>query len=236
MDPIKKIALIEAAASKLTELINSGEFSEGDKLPSERELSAKLKISRAAVQEALIVLQALGRIEIKRDLGAFVAGTDKDSSESATLWFSEHVLQLGDYMEARQVIESSAAGLACQRARESEISQLEQIHQKFETAVEKGDVVGIVEADKAFHSAIIKATHNRVFSIINHRLERAFEKYRIKSFSIRDSRTRSLLQHRGILQALKSRDPGKAQEEMTHHLDVAHTQMISFREEESSQT
>ena len=236
MDPIKKIALIEAAASKLTELIKSGKFSEGDKLPSERELSSRLKISRAAVQEALIVLQALGQLEIKRDLGAFVAGTDKNVAASATQWFSEHVLQMGDYMEARQAIESAAAGLASQRAREGEIGQLEQIHREFEKAVEEGVVVGIVEADKAFHGTIIKATHNRVFSIINHKLERAFEKYRIKSFSIRDSRMRSLLQHRAILDAIKNRDAVKAQEEMTHHLDVAYTQMISFREEESSQT
>lgn len=220
MDPIKKISLIGTAASRLKELIGSGELSEGDELPSERELSVKLQVSTAAVREAVITLQALGIIEIKRGIG-FVAKIDEDIAQSATQWFSEHFVQMGDYMEARQAIEATAAKLAAQRAKEDEIAQIEHIHKEFEKAIESNDVVGTVEADKAFHNAIIKATHNRVLAIINHKLEKAFEKYRIKSFSISKSAQGTLIQHRGILDALINRKPDQAEAEMIRHLDMA---------------
>jgi len=222
MDPIERIKEIETAVSKLKNLILTGELKTGEKLPSESELSQKLDLGLSAVREAIVVLRALGIIDIQRDVGAIVVKNAEDSFESTTHWFAEHVEQMSDYMEARQAIEAKAAALAVQRASDIEIAQLEQIHRAFEKANELDDVAGLAEADKAFHNAIIKATHNKVMIIINHRMEGAFEKYRIKSFSMKSSRPRTLQQHRRIIDAIRARDAETAQSEMLHHLDIAY--------------
>jgi GntR family transcriptional repressor for pyruvate dehydrogenase complex len=219
MDPIERISDVATAASRLRNLITSGTLAKGEKLPAGNELTAQLRVSRPAVHEAVAVMQALGYLKISHG-ETFVADPDEAALQSTAHWFSEHVEQMGDYMEARQAIESAAARLAAQRASQQEIRQLEEIHRAFEEAESKEDVVGLAEADKAFHDAVIRATHNRVLTIINHRLERAFEKYRIRSFSMQESRPATLTAHRNIIDSIESRDPDRAEVEMKHHLDV----------------
>jgi GntR family transcriptional repressor for pyruvate dehydrogenase complex len=222
MNAIEKIATIETAVQGIRDLIATEGLSEGQTIPSENELVKKLGVDLSAVREAIVVLQALGYIELQRDGGAVVAEPAEDSLKSATQWFASHAEQMGDYMEARQAIESAAVKLAVQRASANEIQQLEEIHKAFEKAVLDDDVVGLAEADKAFHHTIVRSAHNKVFNIINHRLEEAFEKYRVKSFSIKQTRLRSLDQHRNIVQAMKNRDADGAAREMTGHLDISH--------------
>jgi GntR family transcriptional repressor for pyruvate dehydrogenase complex len=228
MDPIKKITNIETAVSKMKQLISSGKLSSGKSFPSEKELSETLDVGRSAVREAVVVLQALGYIEIRRDTGEIVVKSNEDTPESTTHWFAEHVEQMSDYMEARQAIEVAAVRLAVQRASDIEIEQLEGIHSAFQKAMTDNDVAGLAESDKAFHQTIIRATHNKVLIIINHKLEEAFDKYRIKSFAISESRPRTLQQHRNIIAAIEKRDAAAAEREMMHHLDIAHRDLYGL--------
>ena len=59
-------------ANQILELIDSGVFPVGSRLPGERELAKKFGVSRVSVREAGIALQAQGRIEIKVGSGAYV--------------------------------------------------------------------------------------------------------------------------------------------------------------------
>ncbi len=222
MNAIEKIATIETAVEGIRNLITTESIAEGQMIPSENELVQKLNVDLSAVREAIVVLQALGYIEIQKNGSAIVAKPGEDSLKSTAQWFASHAEQMSDYMEARQAIESAAVKLAVQRAGSSEIQQLEQIHEAFEKAILDDDIVGLSETDKAFHRAIIRSAHNKVFNIINHRLEEAFEKYRVKSFSIKQTRLRSLDQHRNIIQAMKNRDAEGAAKEMLEHLDISH--------------
>ena len=64
--------LYHTVANKILELIDSGVFPPGSRLPGERDLAKKFGVSRVAVREAEIALQAKGRIEIKVGSGAYV--------------------------------------------------------------------------------------------------------------------------------------------------------------------
>ncbi len=219
------IAESEKAVTKLKELIATGRLSEGDKLPGERVLAQELGVGVARIREAILVLQTFGQLTIKRGKGVFVAGSHDNAPQDSIQWFSEHAFQMGDFMEARLLIEPAAARLAVRRATASETQEMEQIHETFERAIEREDMVALVEADREFHHTIIKATHNRVLAIIDHRLARAFEKYRVKSFSMRESRLNSLLSHRRVLKAIQERNEDAAEAEMRRHLDIAHRDM-----------
>ena len=222
MEATDKITQTEVAVERLQKLIIDKEMIEGDKLPPEKELATELAMGVSRIREAILVLQTLGILNIVRGKGVFVTKRREDTSESTVHWFSEHAFQMGDFMEARMIIESTAAKLAVQRADSTDIEELQRIHDTFQKAVHKGDIVALVETDKAFHHTIIKASHNRILSIINHRIERAFEKYRIQAFALKKSRSNSLARHDAILSAFRERDPEAAQREMQHHLDVAY--------------
>jgi len=72
--PIRKTRLNEEVVARIKRLIYSKELKVGEKLPSERDLAARLKVSRVIVREALRSLEQSGLIEIRPGLtgGAFV--------------------------------------------------------------------------------------------------------------------------------------------------------------------
>jgi len=57
--------LYHTVANQLLEMIDSGVFPPGSRLPGERELAKRFGVSRVSVREAEIALQAQGRVEIK---------------------------------------------------------------------------------------------------------------------------------------------------------------------------
>ena len=156
---------------------------------------------------------------------------EKFFTKNANDWFAEHVEQMSDYMEARKAIETTSVQLAVKRAKDSEIEQLEQIHKIFENAVNENDIVALVEADKAFHNTIIKATHNKVLRVLYYTLERGFDKYRIEAFSIKKTHLNSLLHHRSIINAIEKRDAEAAQKAMKLHFDISLPGLSSVRSE-----
>jgi DNA-binding FadR family transcriptional regulator len=72
LEPVRPLALKERVIRQLTKLIEGGVLEPGDQLPSERELSEELQVSRGTVREAVQFLQALGLVEIRHGTGTFV--------------------------------------------------------------------------------------------------------------------------------------------------------------------
>ncbi|MFX1326459.1 MAG: winged helix-turn-helix domain-containing protein, partial [Promethearchaeota archaeon] len=59
-EPIDENKKFEKIVTLLKQKILAGEFHQGDRLPSERELSEALRVSRLAVREAYRTLQIFG--------------------------------------------------------------------------------------------------------------------------------------------------------------------------------
>ena len=75
--------LYRQIADQIAGLIAAGEFLPGSRLPAERELAAKLGVSRASVREAIISLEIGGLVEVRVGTEIFVTarggrGTDAD--------------------------------------------------------------------------------------------------------------------------------------------------------------
>src|SRR5947199_9674034 len=69
---VDKDTKIDEVASELKSRINRGEYAAGQRLPSEREITDELNVSRATVRGALLRLQAENIIDIVPRGGAFV--------------------------------------------------------------------------------------------------------------------------------------------------------------------
>src|SRR5882724_88791 len=97
--------LYRQIADQLTMLIMSGEFKRGQRLPSERDLAAQLRVSRPSVREALIALEIQGLIEVRIGAGIFVTNAE---ARPAPVPINEGQGPF-ELLRARQLIESEIA-------------------------------------------------------------------------------------------------------------------------------
>ncbi|GAA0679933.1 transcriptional regulator GlcC [Marinobacterium maritimum] len=141
-------------------MIIDGTLAPDRKMPSERQLSARLGVSRSIVREALHELHGRGMIETRHGKGSFVTCALPMLEENSPLMqaFSDHSRTLYDLFEVREQLEGQAAALAAERA--TEMDQI-RITRAFE-AMETADPLSNADLDHAFHSAIVEASHNPI--------------------------------------------------------------------------
>ena len=214
----KRTKLSERAADRLYEMIlDEGRYTPGSKLPNELELSQALAVSRTTLREAISFLVAQGVLEIRRGKGTFVAAelpeTGLDLSALAGLRTRSRAR---DLFEMRLIFEPATVALACQRASDEELRQIEKKARRMEeTAAAGGDWP---LADQEFHWAIIKASHNeymrRLYPIINSAVDEIMQispsRQQMQDLALGDN----LL----ILDFLLKRDEAGARDAMSIHM------------------
>ena len=125
MEPIKKKRIYEYVIERVKVAIETGELKPGDKLPSEREMAKMLNVSRAAIREALSVMETAGMLEIKTGIGVFLIEDHLENLiDRINILLVSKGFQIVEVLELRQGIESQAAYLAAQRATEKEIIEI----------------------------------------------------------------------------------------------------------------
>jgi GntR family transcriptional repressor for pyruvate dehydrogenase complex len=160
LGPLHAATTGEQIAHRLSTAIALGEFSLGDRLPSERELAALLQVSRESVRAALRRLADAGLIEVRRGRGggAFVRAEWAESTENAV---REALLAQWKDFEAlfdyRRLIESLIARTAADRAGEDDRAAIRATLASFETAASPAEARGL---DTELHLAVARATHN----------------------------------------------------------------------------
>lgn len=157
-EPKKKSAYV---AEQIVSAIQRGEFSEGDKLPSERELAEQMRVSRNSLREALSALQISGILETRTGAGTFVKTAEKTDIDIGGLLRlvkgSEDLLKI---WEARREIETTLAKLAIDRATPRSIKNVSNELKRMRKAVRNNDVEGYLAANEAFHLAIAECADN----------------------------------------------------------------------------
>ena len=130
----------------------------GDKLPNELELSEQLGVSRATLREALRMLIARGVLEVRRGKGTFVSERVEEIENFGFSDVGQLRGQLRDLFELREIFEPGAARLACRRATAAERAEILEQGAAVEQCIRSGR--DRAAADRAFHAAIVRATHN----------------------------------------------------------------------------
>lgn len=206
--------LYHTVANQILELIDSGAFPVGSRLPGERDLAVKFGVSRVAVREAEISLQAQGRLDIRIGSGAYVL------DGSAQLGKGLPKVGPFELTEARALFEAEAAALAAPIITDEALAQLEIYVQAMKN--EKGaDGLHHEEADRLFHLTIAQATNNAaiIYTIDNMWKMRA-EAAKLQSVYFDVCQEGSAFreaEHRAILNALKARDSAGARAAMRAH-------------------
>ena len=230
MREIQRISITDMVANDLRDMIQSGEYQVGDRMPTETEICTRMKVSRTSVREALRMLQAMGYVEIRPGRGTYVA----DGRAKGSNWFDVEDARFYDFMEVRQAIETLSVRLAVERSSPRQIQELEQIQQAFRQANRKKDAVQLIMLDELFHTKIIEYTSNQLLININQQLLESFRRYRNDSFM--DGRVYQNAEepHERILLCFHRKDPAQAVQEMRRHLEITVRDMETIHGEDRS--
>ena len=211
---------------KLTDLVLSGELSDGDLLPPEPKLCEIFGVSRNILREAVKILASKGLVEVKQGHGTRVRiPKDEVTEEALETYLKTNPISLLQLMEIRTPLEIETARLAAQRRKPEHLVIMERALHVMQTQSE--DLEAVVRADDEFHQAMIEATGNPMFKILIHPLLAYLHVSRqltIGHFGIEIV----IKQHQEAYEAIKAHDVNKAAECMQAQMEVTlkHLQVI----------
>jgi GntR family transcriptional repressor for pyruvate dehydrogenase complex len=214
LGPVTRPRLYEVIVEKLVAYISDKNLSEGDRLPAERDLAAKLGVSRASVSQALVALEVQGVLSVRHGDGAILLR--RPTEERAIRALREHADRIPDIIEARVALEVNLAGLAAARRTDAEMAAIDAAIATMEAEVEAGDrgVLG----DEMFHEAITAAAHSSLLAKLMHEISGLIRETRIESLSQRNRPRASLEGHRRIADAVRKQDADGASRAMADHI------------------
>jgi DNA-binding FadR family transcriptional regulator len=133
---------------------------------------------------------------------------------------------IGDSLELRRVIETEAAALAAERATPEDLDAMRQKFEALRAATE--DTQAYMTHDVAFHDAILRATHNRLFLQLIEQMREVLVFARTVSVTASADRVpASQHGHEAVFEAIAARSPERARQAMTDHLSWAERVNVS---------
>lgn len=221
LKPIKTRKIYEEVAEQIRKLVSSGHLKPGDRLPSERDLAERLQVSRASVREALSALEMMGLLEARSGEGTYIREVNIESVVAPLAWVlsmeKDIVLEL---LEVRKIFEVQAVGLACERATQDDLQEMESALRVMYQDLQTGQLGE--QADHQFHFAIARATHNkilvRLMNAIADTMHRTLKTSRIKLYEGKEMPQRLYEEHISIFRAISEKDSSNASQLMLLHL------------------
>jgi GntR family transcriptional regulator, transcriptional repressor for pyruvate dehydrogenase complex len=215
--PIVGARAFAEVVDQLTFAIRSGYFSVGDRLPTMDELAREMGVSKPTVGEAIKVLADAKVLRVRR--GA-TGGVDVISqivpAKALRLSSQRRARRYTELVEARHAIELELAILACKRATEEDLAELESHVRVLKKA--KGGSREWMRGHLLFHYALARAAHSDLLAYYHHQVLEEMTVF-FGSFPPRYAdREAGIRMHTETFQALQTRDAEQVTKAVINHL------------------
>lgn len=222
----------DSIAGQIERAIVAREF-EG-RLPPERQLAQRYRVSRGTVREAIGTLVARGLLTRRQGSGTFINDdTDRRTAEIWSDMVARHPRLQENLIEFRTMLECRTAELAAARHTATDRRRLLQAAKVVDAAYGGSDRRAQIEADVAYHRAIADAAHNPVFSYLMASLLKLLHEHvqlSIAGLQPQSEPARQLRgQHQALIEAILARDPAAAAREAGRHMDYVRVQLNDLR-------
>ncbi|CCO25077.1 FadR/GntR family transcriptional regulator [Maridesulfovibrio hydrothermalis] len=207
----------KSVAKQIADLIETGNLKKGDKLPPERSLAEKFKVSRSSIREAIKSLAQKNLVESRRGDGTYIlAEMDADIFEAFTSVFTDQRKRLNDIFQFRLVVEPEIAALAAMAIDDQTLDRMKVIVCNQQIKYRNGEDPS--ELDTKFHLEIAKATGNAIFPEMLTALGKIMRESRSEFLQTPARKKQSIAAHFKLLEALEKRDAALARQVMKHHI------------------
>jgi DNA-binding FadR family transcriptional regulator len=215
---IRRHPLAEQAAEELLRRIGSGEWTVGAKLPGETTLATQLGVGRSTIREAVRELAGRRVLESRQGAGVFVIAL-----QAAEDW--DKVLRkadITDVLEGRLAIETEAARLAASRRTPADLKNFRYTLTDRKRAALSAPDDWYIEADMAFHRAVVVAAHNAVLTELFDSFAPRIRRAMIDMLKLDDQHRHRNDQaaHAAIAEAIRLQDPDLAAARSRAHLSA----------------
>ena len=204
-------------ADDILSQIRTGQLRPGEMLPSERQLAARMHVSRTAVREALHTLGSLGYVESRVGDGTFVREITLDNIlKPFSSLLAQDRKMIRDVLDVRILLEAETVRRAAAKASDEDISSMERLIDEMHAQIESGQDGS--SADAVFHQRLADTAGNEAISrILSMCSDLIFSSTR---FSVNQpGRAEEAVQdHRRIVECLRKHDADGAVAELKDHL------------------
>lgn len=224
-EPVQRVRTYELVMSQIEERILDGRLKAGDRLPSERELSLLLGVSRPSLRESLRVLEALGIVDIRLGGGPEGGAVLVTSPGAGFVNLLKLQLALGqfsqtDVLETRIALETWSVAEAAYRATADDHRELAAILDEMDDpSIETPEFNRL---DAAFHVRIADSTGNALTAHLMGSLRTAINRQMIEAYARladwRETAKTVRHEHHEILTSLERRDADAAVRQVRQHI------------------
>lgn len=212
---------------QLRKSISEGDFQPGERLPAERELAQRFGVARGTLREGLRELEKSGMVERRQGSGTYVTY----DTQSPLLSIIESVRPL-ELVDSRLALEPHICRKAVLHATDADFRQAELLLKSMESC--NDDPIEFSKYDEEFHQMLAEWSGNRLMQWMAQSMSgaRAHSQWaRVRTITLTpDIITTYNLQHRAIIDAIRSREPEVAAAQMKKHIMTARESLQNIAE------
>ncbi|MBK5246360.1 MAG: FadR family transcriptional regulator [Peptostreptococcaceae bacterium] len=227
------MTLVDITQEKIKQLILEKTYDDYGFLPSEGELCRMLEVSRATMREAVRAMEVRGFVKRIQGKGIQIVNESvKVLTQSMMDMVSVDEISNDDLLEVRRIVEVPAASIAAKRAKADDIARL----QKYVRIMEDCSVINeeYQTADFNFHVHMVKATSNKLLISLSAAYNVCTKQIIKASLDSGSDLEKDMHYHRGVLEAIVSRDSKLAGELMEVHLKATEKNVKNKRASEET--
>lgn len=216
-----KLKLVPRSAQvreQLEQAIRSGEYGVGDRLPSERELTAMFGVSRVSVREAIRSLEAVGLVEVRHGMGTTVADPSRRATRDLSGWMRANRGEVLELLRVRGALDEVAGQEAAEHQDLDAIAAIRTAHEAFEQEAPTSSAERLAELDMAFHLAVAEASGSKLLHDLLAELHHHLAESRAVFFMPRERALASAREHEEILAAIEKGDGATARRATKAHI------------------
>lgn len=224
---VARHSLADTLAHRIRAMIQSGEYTDGDRLPAILEMARRFGVGPPTVREALKKLETLGVVDVRHGSGVYVASRrELLVLARPQVGGAMDARVLSDLIEARIPLEVEAVRLATRRISDDGLASMRHLLSSGEGAVDEHRLAAL---DAAFHRQLVAASGNTIVEQMLDALRDLFtDEGRLVQWEplARDWDVRA---HGVILAAMERRDPTQAAAAMRTHLEEVRDAVVATR-------
>ncbi len=199
-------------------IINSG-LTTGDSIPTEKEISEKLGISRTAIREALKGLEAIGIIEVRHGVGRFIREFDFEPIlENLPFSLETNSRNYQEVLDLRVCLESHFLMKNLTIYTDADIKQMESALNNLKQVLSSNfNKIELVDAHSSFHCSLLQVSGNRLLVNLIKIFSSIHMSITVLHKAAQEKQTGFMEYHSNILEAIKKKDPVLLEQRISEH-------------------
>lgn len=220
--PVEMLSVVEVVTKQILGLISSGALNTGDRLPSEAELTRRLRVGRSTVREVKQILCSWGFLRFEGTRGCFITEPQLSSGDADTnaLLVAVRHSSLEDLHEARTILDTGVIRLVTSRITPAQVASLAAFLDDLESYLDEPGV--FFRTAMEFHARLTSHCGNPILERFHKLISELTLSDQLPEYQRESDTSEVLAIHRRLLAAVASGDPDIAEREMMAHLDESH--------------